>query len=142
MKKNKYLIAIAMLFTSTILMSSCSNNSEDSSPLYSDNTANNSYSDHTSSGSKTQQESPKIIESIDGVYTGSQNISGLELIAKITISGNRWSATSQLGYDSPEYNNGVVKDNALYDDSGMIKIGYVIGNIAEMDGYPTMRKRQ
>jgi hypothetical protein len=66
----------------------------------------------------------------------------LELVAKITISGNRWSATSQLGYDSQEYNNGVVKDNALYDDSGMIKIGYVTGNIVEMDGYPTMRKRQ
>ncbi len=61
-------------------------------------------------------------------------------MAKLTISGIRWSATSQLGYDSPEYQNGVVKGNDLYDDSGMIKIGYVSGNSASINGYPSMRK--
>ncbi len=78
--------------------------------------------------------------SVDGVYTGSTNISGLELVAKLTINGNRWSASSQLGYESPEYQNGVVKGNDLYDDSGMIKIGYVSGNTASINGYPNMLK--
>ena len=78
--------------------------------------------------------------SIDGVYSGSMSISGLELVAELTISGNRWSARSQLGSDSQEYQNGVVNGNDLYDDSGMIKIGYVSGSSANIDGYPSMRK--
>lgn len=80
------------------------------------------------------------VTNIDGDYSGSQNISGLNLTAKLTISGTSWSASSQLGYDNPEYQNGVVKGSDLYDDSGMIKIGYVSGNSANIDGYPSMRK--
>ncbi|MBM3453502.1 MAG: hypothetical protein FJX84_10250 [Bacteroidetes bacterium] len=82
----------------------------------------------------------RVEDSIDGGYFGTQNISGLELVAKLTISGSRWFATSQLGYDSPEYQNGVVRGNDLYDDSGIIKIGYVSGNSASINGYPRMRK--
>lgn len=77
---------------------------------------------------------------IDGSYSGTQNISGLELTATLTITGNRWSATSQLGYDNPEFQNGTVKGTDLYDQSGMIKIGNVSGNIARIDGYPRMRR--
>ena len=77
---------------------------------------------------------------IDGVYIGSQNFGGIELTAELTIIGNSWSASSQLGYDSPEYQNGVVKGNELYDESGMIKVGYVSGNSASINGYPSMRK--
>lgn len=80
------------------------------------------------------------VTNIDGVYYGSQNISGLNLTAKLIISGSRWSVSSQLGYDNPEYQNGVVMGSDLYDDSGMIKIGYVSGNSANIDGYPSMRK--
>jgi hypothetical protein len=67
-------------------------------------------------------------------------LGGIELTAELTIIGNSWSASSQLGYDSPEYQNGVVKGNELYDESGMIKVGYVSGNSASINGYPSMRK--
>lgn len=76
----------------------------------------------------------------DGVYTGSTNISGLELSAELTVSGNSWSAVSQLGDDSPEYQNGILKDQDLYDDSGMFKIGYLSGRSVSLNGYPNMRK--
>jgi len=107
-----------------IMLSSCGGDSQDA----------------TVNKSSTQKEDRKEEESIDGVYTGSQNISGLELVAKLTISGKRWSATSQFGYDSPEFQNGIVDGKDLYDDSGSIKIGYVSGSSASIDGYPSMRK--
>jgi uncharacterized protein with FMN-binding domain len=101
---------------------------------------NNSQENGNNQSSNTKQEKSKEEESIDGIYTGSQNVSGLELVAKLTISGNRWSVVSQLGYDSPEYQNGVVMGKDLYDDSGMIKIGYVSGSSASINGYPSMRR--
>lgn len=119
--KKLMIIFGAILFASIILIS-CSNGG------------------NSESNSSTQLEQTKAEDKIDGVYSGTQNISGLKLVAKLTISGSRWSATSQLGYDSPEYQNGVVKGNDLYDDSGMIKIGYVSGNSASINGYPSMRK--
>ena len=90
--------------------------------------------------SSTEMESPKEEVNIDGIYEGTQNISGLLLEAKLVIRGNRWSATSQLGYDGPELQNGVVQGTDLYDDSGMLKIGYVSGNSARIEGYPSMYK--
>jgi hypothetical protein len=85
-------------------------------------------------------QSASLSDNIDGVYRGSDNISGLELVAKLVIRGDHWSAVSQLGYDAPEIQNGVVHGNDLYDDSGMLKIGYVSGNTARIDGYPSMNK--
>jgi hypothetical protein len=85
-------------------------------------------------------ESASVSDNIDGVYRGSDNISGLALEAKLVISGDRWSAVSKLGYDAPEIQNGVVHGTDLYDDSGMLKIGYVSGNTARIDGYPSMHK--
>ena len=131
MKNIKKHLAVALLSLSTIVFIACNSNS---------NKSNNSNSGNSESNSSKQREQTKVEDNIDGVYSGSQNISGLELVAKLTISGSRWSATSQLGYDSPEYQNGVVKGNDLYDDSGMIKIGYVSGNKASINGYPSMRK--
>jgi hypothetical protein len=95
----------------------------------------------TDSKSTNQPANTKKEEtSINGVYTGSQNISGLELTARLTVSGNRWSATSQITGDSPEYQNGIVQGSDLYDDSGSIKIGYVSGSSASINGYPSMSK--
>ena len=131
MKNIKKHLAVALISMSTMVFIACNSNSSKS---------NNSNSGNSESNSSTQQEETKEEENIDGIYSGTQNISGLELVAKLTISGSRWSATSQLGYDSPEYQNGVVKGNDLYDDSGMIKIGYVSGNSANINGYPSMRK--
>ena len=93
--------------------------------------------ENASSGQQEQYYEDAII---DGVYSGSTSISGLDLVAELTISGNRWSARSQLGYDNQEYQNGIVNGNDLYDDSGMIKIGFVSGNTASINGYPSMEK--
>lgn len=131
MKQFNRITAIILFSASFLLFNACSHNSSTSKASDSD------YSGHSSS---SQQEQSKEVESADGVYTGSQNISGLELVARLTISGSRWSATSQLGSDSPEYQNGVVVGKDLFDDSGMIKIGYVSGNSASINGYPSMRK--
>jgi len=121
----KLLMKPGLLLLALLVLSSCGNpsNSDDS-------------------GSNTSGQEEQLMEdtSIDGVYSGSMSISGLELVAELTISGNRWSVRSQLGSDSQEYQNGVVNGNDLYDDSGMIKIGYVSGNTARIDGYPSMEK--
>ena len=101
---------------------------------------NSSNSDDSGTNTAGQEEQSKEDASIDGVYSGSKSVSGLELVAELTISGSRWSARSQLGYDSQEYQNGIVNGNDLYDDSGMIKIGYVSGSTARIDGYPSMEK--
>ena len=106
----------------------------------------NSVSDKSDQTAQPAEVSPPVptekedTHSNDGVYTGSKNISGLELSAELTISGNSWSAVSQLGDDSPEYQNGILKDQDLYDDSGLIKIGYVSGSLVSLNGYPNMRK--
>lgn len=127
-KKELFPILISML---TIVFIACQSNS---------NKRNISNSSNSESNASTNQEEKEIKKNIDGVYFGKQNISGLELVAKLTIKGRKWSAKSQLGYDSPEYQNGFVKGNDLYDNSGMIKIGYVSGNSASINGYPRMRK--
>jgi hypothetical protein len=77
--------------------------------------------------------------SADGTYSGSQTITdGVELAARLVISGSRWSTVSQLTYDSPQYENGVVDGTDLYDETATIKVGYVSGNSARINGYPTM----
>jgi hypothetical protein len=130
MKNIKKHLAIGLVSMSTMLFFACNSTS---------NKSNNSNSGNSESNKTLQKEESKE-ENIDGVYSGTQNISGLELVANLTISGSRWSATSQLGYDSPEYQNGVVKGNDLYDESAMIKIGYVSGKSASINGYPSMSK--
>ena len=115
-----------MLFVVFVLTTSCGNSSKETAK------------DMNNESTKSEQKSESKSENIDGVYLGSRSISGLELVAKLTVSGNSWSATSHLGYDSPEFQNGVVKGKDLYDESGMIKIGYVNGMNAHINGYPTM----
>ena len=99
-----------------------------------------SYPNYSGKNSAVQAEQSNEADHIDGVYIGSQNVSGLELVARLTISGNRWSASSQLGYDNPEIQQGIVSGSDLYDDAGMVKIGYVSGNTARINGYPSMKK--
>ncbi len=124
MKKN---IKTILIFTISILIFSCGNGSSDKSSTKTNETKE-----------KTNLESNEI--KVDGVYTGSKNISGIKLKAKLTISGNTWSAMSSLGDDDIEYQSGVIKGHDLFDESGMIKIGYVAGNSASISGYPNMSK--
>lgn len=92
----------------------------------------------TSANSSMQTQND--VNPLDGVYAGIKNISGLELSATLTISGSDWSAVSQLDNGSPEYQNGILKNNDLYDDSGLVKIGHVSGQTASIEGYPNMSK--
>ena len=131
--KNKFtpLILLALIFSLVII--GCGSNSS-SSNAPETNMKTDSKSTNQPSNNKKEE------TSINGIYTGSQNISGLELTARLTVSGNRWSAISQITGDSPEYQNGIVQGSDLYDDSGSIKIGYVSGSSASINGYPSMSK--
>jgi uncharacterized protein with FMN-binding domain len=133
--KNTSVFAMLLTLTITVLFVSCSQKS----------TSDNAEYDYQTTESEPTEESIETAQaegevSIDGVYSGTTDISGLELKARLTISGNRWSAASQLGYDSQEYQNGVVLGSDLYDESGMVKIGYVSGDYAHINGYPTMTR--
>lgn len=123
--------ALGMLCLAAAILGGCEDNSD------SDKSDQAAQPAEVSPPAPTEKEDTN---SNDGVYTGSKNISGLELSAELTISGNSWSAVSQLGDDSPEYQNGILKDQDLYDDSGLIKIGYVSGSLVSLNGYPNMRK--
>lgn len=137
--KRQFLLAIIVILALSISLNSCTNKSNSDNTKDQNSKAENNASETTESTDNTEDKQEEEAN-INGIYSGSQNISGLELTAKLTISGNRWSASSQLGYDNTEYQNGTVKGTDLYDESGMIKIGYVSGNTARIDGYPSMRK--
>ena len=131
--KNKFTPIVLLALVFSLVISSCGNSSSNSNaPGTAAKTDNKSTNQPTTK--------PKEETSINGVYTGSQNISGLELTARLTISGNRWSATSQITGDSPESQNGIVQGSDLYDESGSVKIGYVSGRSASINGYPSMTK--
>lgn len=80
----------------------------------------------------TKSDNVQEEENINGTYTYSDNYVELE----ITISGNSWSGKTTMvtgfgsGYDSQnaKYDNGTVKGNDLYDNTGMKEIGYVSGD--------------
>lgn len=122
--KNIFLVFLAIII---LIASGCENNSDRSS---------------SSKSANAQFE-----ETIDGTYTLSNNTMKLE----ITIIGNVWIGrtiiVSGFGSDydnqNAEYDNGYVKGNDLYENSGMIKIGYVSGkSITTTIGrqYVTLRK--
>jgi hypothetical protein len=125
-------LAVASISLS-LLFAGCGNNSSSVNAPAANSKTDTKSNKETTTNQKTET-------NINGVYTGSQNISGLELTARLTISGSRWSATSQITGDSPEFQNGIVQGSDLYDDSGSIRIGYVSGNTARIDGYPSMSK--
>jgi uncharacterized protein with FMN-binding domain len=132
--KNTSIFTMLLTLTITVLFVSCGQNP----------TSDNAEYNYQTTESEPTEESIESYQaeevSIDGVYSGTTDINGLELKARLTISGNRWSATSQFAYESQEYQNGVVLDGDLYDESGMVKIGYVSGDYAHINGYPTMTK--
>ena len=131
--KNKFIPLVLIELILSVAITGCGGGSSNS------NAPGTSIKTDSKSGNQPAN-TKKEETSINGVYTGSQNISGLELTARLTVSGNRWSATSQITGDSPEYQNGIVQGSDLYDDSGSIKIGYVSGRSASINGYPSMSK--
>ena len=127
--KNKFTPFILLAFILSLVTTGCDGSSSTS------NAPETSIETDNQSETKQQEET-----SIDGVYTGSKNVSGLELTAELTVNGNRWSAISQLGSASPEYNSGVVRGSDLYDEYGSTQIGYISGKNASINGFPSMRK--
>ena len=83
-----------------------------------------------------------IIDEIDGLYSGTQNINGIPIIATLRITGKKWIATTKMNIPgaSKEYQRGIMIDTDIYDESGMIKLGYVSENNAYINGYPKMTK--
>ena len=59
----------------------------------------------------------------NGTYTYSEE----NFETRITVSGSRWTGSTTL-YGDTEYDNGVVKGNSIYDESGMVEIGYINGD--------------
>jgi len=131
--KNKFTPLVLIALILSLAITGCGGDSSNSNAP---GTTIKTDSKSTNQPANTKKEET----SINGVYTGSQNISGLELTARLTISGNRWSAASQITGDSPETQNGIVQGSDLYDESGSVKIGYVSGGSASINGYPTMTK--
>lgn len=85
-----------------------------------------------------------IGDEIDGLYKGNGNVSGVPIIATLRIIEKKWTAISKIdlpGGGDSEYQRGIVVGVDLYDESGFIKIGYVSGDIAYLNGYPKMFKK-
>ena len=87
--------------------------------------------DKKSSSSSTKDDNPKteIQARADGTYSYNDESAKIS----ITINGGRWIGKTTIisgmgdSYDNPEYQSGIVKGNELYEESGMVKIGYVNG---------------
>ena len=81
-------------------------------------------------------------DEIDGLYSGTQDVNGIPIIATLRITGKNWVATSKMNIPgaTTEYQRGTINGADIYDESGMIKLGYVSENNAYIHGYPKMTK--
>ena len=92
-------------------------------------------SSNSSSPSKSTSKS-NIKKTINGVYSYSDNSAK----STITVSGTRWSGKliiitgfgSSYDNSNASYNNGIVKDGILYDDSGWVELGSANGTSLTM----------
>ena len=122
MKITKKRFALSLVSISTVLLFSCNSNS---------NKSNNLNSDNSESSTTIQKEEPKE-ESVDGLYTYEDNSAKLS----IRVSGSSWSGKTLIvsgfgeEYDNQnaQYDNGIVKGKELFENSGMVKVGYISGN--------------
>ena len=101
---------------------SCSGNNEPDFSLEKNTNSNSTSTTPTNSNVENQS-------NIDGTYSYRDESAALT----ITINGDSWmgktTIISGMGdeYDKPEYQSGVIKGNELYEETGMVKIGYVNG---------------
>jgi hypothetical protein len=122
MKNIQKHFAVALISISTMVFISCNSNS---------NKSNNSNSDNSESNTTIQKEEPKE-ESVDGLYTYEDNSAKLS----IRVSGSSWSGKTLIvsgfgeEYDNQnaQYDNGIIKGKELFENSGMVKVGYISGN--------------
>lgn len=124
-------IKITTIFISLIFSLGCNQNYQDSNKQY-------------------ENSNQEIVDkdSIEGTYSYEDNT----VVLSITISGKSWFGEtliiSGLGrdYDNEniQFDNGLVRGNTLYDESGLSKIGIVSGkSISTSIGgkYVTLRKK-
>jgi hypothetical protein len=151
MKNAQSLIVALVACAIAAAFYSCGNNSNhDSSgspdktpteaPVQQQSSPNQERTKTTKGNESSNRETERKV-SADGIFSGSQIITdGVELVARLVVSGSRWSTVSQLTYDSPQYENGVVDGTDLYDETATLKVGYVSGNTARINGYPVMTR--
>lgn len=89
----------------------CSNQPNDQSQFY-----------HEDSGIIESDNDDALNDDISGTYVYSED----NFEARITISGSNWSGVTIL-FGESQYDNGVVIGNSIYDDSGLVEVGYVNG---------------
>ncbi len=148
MKNIKKKIAVALISISTMVFIACNSNSNKSNNTNTDNFESNSPSQQQQeqkeesktnnmntgnyeSNSPSQQEEPQQ-ESSNGLYSYEDNSAKLS----IRVSDESWSGKTLIvsgfgeEYDNQnaQYENGIVKGKELFDNSGMVKIGYISGN--------------
>jgi hypothetical protein len=108
-KKQKWVIAIAVLFTLGLI----------------GNLTEEKNKNSTNSSSAEE-------ESVDGLYTYEDNSAKLS----IRVSGSSWFGKTLIvsgfgeEYDNQnaQYDNGIIKGKELFENSGMVKVGYISGN--------------
>jgi len=127
MSNNKLSNTISLIYLAAIFVffyfASCKKESQYPQKNYIENTGENN----------SNVEINREIPDNEGTYKYEDGSAYLE----ISIYGSSWKGktTIKTGYgdvydsENTEYQNGVVKGNDLYDDSGYVKIGYVDGNV-------------
>ena len=105
--KSKFL----MMACGLMAFQGCSNQADDQSQSY-----------HDDSGIIESDNDNALNDDISGTYVYSED----NFEARITISGSNWSGVTIL-YGESQYDNGVVIGNSIYDDSGLVEVGYVNG---------------
>ena len=128
-KTNEVIMVLILVLFNFGCNNSSLNNRMDDSDYVKENTSTANSPINESKGVKVKEE---VI--YDGVYVGSQLVSeGYELKAELIVNGDKWTAKSQMSY-------GIVRGKRLYDESGMVEIGYITGKSASINGYPVMTK--
>lgn len=122
---NYFMLAFVLIAT---VISSCQSSNSSSTDTQTQEVASSDTLTSQESTTSTS-ESSNTPETIDGTYSYSDDSGAFE----ISIFGNQWSGKTLIKsgmdeeYDNQnaQYESGVVKDNNLYDSSGLSQIGYV-----------------
>ena len=124
-KANVFMLAFVLI---AAVISSCQSSTSSSTDTQTQELAS-SDTINSQESTTSPSESVNTPETIDGTYTYSDNSGAFE----ISIFGSQWSGKTTINsgmgeeYDNQnaQYESGVVKDNNLYDSSGLSQIGYV-----------------
>lgn len=81
--------------------------------------------DLTDSSDSSDASSSSYSSSPDGIYTYSRG----DVELSITVYGDTWTGISKMcQFCDTEYDNGYVRGTDIYDESGIVQLGYISGN--------------